>query len=123
VFEQNSKHTYFNNTTHINYKNILETSNVSTKNLHQILSNPTINFINKFSWLFPLGKQVFSLNGQIFYKNNQENYQVTPGQFSQIFNNDQIYKSLSQEITQKQYGYKLNTGFTKKIIIGQYKIF
>ncbi|HAV55664.1 MAG TPA: hypothetical protein DCX41_12140 [Aequorivita sp.] len=81
--------------------------------LSQNLSNRYFKFSNKFKTIFPLGKQLATLNSYIRLDQTPQTLTVNPGQFEDLLNNGNPYKEVFQEVDLQTFYINNSLGFTK----------
>jgi len=115
IFEQNAKKLYLKNNFHFKYQDPLDFSFISNMNLSQQRNRPAYLLTDQVNWLFPLNKHIFSINAFFSYQTSNENFDIKPGSFPQVFNNGQNFDALHQSLQMQKRFFNLNTGLMKKI--------
>lgn len=81
----------------------------------QSLSNQFFRVSNKFKTIFPLGKQLVTLNSYIGFNQTPQTLKVNPGQFQDLLNSGNQYDDILQEINLKTLYTNNFISFTKGI--------
>ncbi|MET2986673.1 carboxypeptidase-like regulatory domain-containing protein [Aureibaculum conchae] len=71
---------------------------LNTNNVLEDLSNKYFKLSNNFKTLFPLGKQVLTLNSYFTINRTPQYLSLNPGQFKDLLNNGNDYDEVTQEI-------------------------
>lgn len=89
--------------------------NIQTNNepLTQNLSNKYFKLSNKLKTIFPIGKQLMTLNSYVGFSRTPQNLNVNPGQFQDLLNNGNEYEEVRQEIDLNTFYTNNSIGFTK----------
>ncbi len=115
IFEQNSKKRYLKNNFHLKYSGQSDFNYVSNKDLNQERRRPVYHLTDQINWMFPVKKNIFSINAFFSYRITDENFEIKPGPFAQIFNNGQNFDNLQQSLQTQKWHFNLNTGLMKKV--------
>lgn len=88
--------------------------NIQTNNepIAQDLSNQYFKLSNKFKTIFPLGKQLITLNSYVELSQTPQTLQINPGQFQTLLNNGNAYEQVSQEVDLQSVYMNNSVGFT-----------
>jgi len=89
--------------------------NIQTNNepLIQNLSNQYFKVSNKLKTIFPVGKQLMTLNSYVGLNQTPQTLSVNPGQFQELLNNGDAYEEVRQEIDLRTFYTNNSLGFTK----------
>ena len=115
IFEQNSKKRYLKNNFHFKYSEQSDFSFMSNKNINQQRNRPMYDLTDQINYIFPFKKHIYSINVVFSYQTTDENFEIKPGPFAQIFNNGQNFDNLQQSLQTQKWHLDLNTGLMKKI--------
>ncbi len=115
IFEQNSNKIYFKNNFHFKYVDRYDLSYVSNQNLIQQRYRPVYHLTDQINWMFPVKKHIYSINTFFSYRTTDENFEIKPDSFPQIFNNGQSFESLQQSLQTQKWHFDIKTGLMKKI--------
>lgn len=80
---------------------------------HQ-LNNPFVDFKNDFEIMFPVGKQLITLNSNIQYNETPQDLTIRPGVFTDIFQPDEEVLEVEQKIFHKRFSANHSLDFTKR---------
>lgn len=86
---------------------------LNTDNITQNLSNRYFKLSNNLKTLFPLGKQITTLNSYIGFNKTPQSLVVNPGQFNDLLNNTNDYDQVRQNIELQTFYTNNSVGFTK----------
>lgn len=81
--------------------------------LLQDLSNRYFKLSNKLKTIFPIGKQLITLNSFIGLNQTPQTLRVNPGQFQKLLNNGNLYKEVFQKVKLQSFYTHNYIGFTK----------
>ncbi|MEO6541273.1 MAG: carboxypeptidase-like regulatory domain-containing protein [Ferruginibacter sp.] len=84
-------------------------------NILQKLKNPYYSFSNQLKLISKIGKKLFTIYSFINYNKTPQSLNVTPGQFNDVLNSGNFYKSLNQEITKNNFQTNNYIEFTKSL--------
>ena len=82
---------------------------LNNNDINQSLSNKYFKLSNNFKILFPIGKQIATLNSYIGFSKTPQSLKINPGQFNDLLNNSNAYSEVIQNI-------ELNTFYTNNSI-------
>jgi hypothetical protein len=88
---------------------------LNNQQLKQQLSNEFFRISNQLKTIFPLGKQMITLNSYIGLNKTPQTLNVNPGQFENILNNNLPYDEVTQQVDLKTFYTNNSFGFTKLI--------
>ena len=86
---------------------------LNTANITQNLSNRYFKLSNNLKTLFPLGKQIATLNSYVSLNKTPQSLVVNPGQFNDLLNNGNNYNQVTQNIDLQTFYTNNSLGFTK----------
>jgi len=86
---------------------------LNTDNITQNLSNRYFKLSNNLKTLFPLGKQIATLNSYVGLNKTPQSLVVNPGQFNDLLNNTNDYDQVKQNIELQTFYTNNSIGFTK----------
>ena len=86
---------------------------LNTDNITQNLSNRYFKLSNNLKTLFPLGKQIATLNSYVGLNKTPQSLVVNPGQFNDLLNNTNDYDQVKQNIELQTFYTNNSLGFTK----------
>lgn len=86
---------------------------LNNDNVKQRLSNQYFKLSNNLKTLFPLGKQIITLNSYIGLNKTPQSLTVNPGQFNDLLNNGNAFDEVAQEIALNTFYTNNSLGFTK----------
>lgn len=86
---------------------------LNTDNITQNLSNRYFKLSNNLKTLFPLGKQIATLNSYVGLNKTPQSLVVNPGQFNDLLNDGNIYNQVTQNIDLQTFYTNNSLGFTK----------
>lgn len=115
ILEKNTKKNFFKNT--IEFQGFWEgqRGRISTdeQEVLQDLNNHYFKLSNTMRNIFPLGKQLMTLNSYVGIDKTPQNLRISPGQFSNLLHQGENYDLTLQNIAHKQF-YTINSlGFNK----------
>lgn len=88
---------------------------LNNQQLKQQLSNEFFRISNQLKTIFPLGKQMITLNSYIGLNKTPQTLNVNPGQFENLINNNLPYHEVTQQVDLKTFYTNNSFGFTKVI--------
>lgn len=88
---------------------------LNNQQLNQQLSNQFFRISNQLKSIFPLGKQMITLNSYIGLNKTPQTLNVNPGQFENLLNNSIPFDAVSQQVDLKTFYTNNSFGFTKAI--------
>jgi hypothetical protein len=83
--------------------------------LKQQLNNKFYRLSNNLKTIFPLGKQMITLNSYIGLNKTPQSLNVNPGQFESLLNNNLPFDEVTQQVDLKTFYTNNSFGFTKAI--------
>lgn len=86
---------------------------LNTDNITQNLSNRYFKLSNNLKTLFPLGKQIATLNSYVGLNKTPQSLVVNPGQFNDLLNDGNNYNQVTQNIDLQTFYTNNSLGFTK----------
>lgn len=86
---------------------------LNTDNITQNLSNRYFKLSNNLKTLFPLGKQIATLNSYVGLNKTPQSLVVNTGQFNDLLNDGNIYNQVTQNIDLQTFYTNNSLGFTK----------
>ncbi|OYQ47432.1 hypothetical protein CHU92_01050 [Flavobacterium cyanobacteriorum] len=114
---KNAEKNYFSN--HLDFEGFWEGqyghAMSNNEDVAQRVNNHYYKITNNFKTIFPLGKQLLTLQAYAFYSQTPQSLHVEPGQFTGILNGNNPYRQLSQHINLQQAGSDTSISFTKGI--------
>lgn len=81
---------------------------------HQ-LQTPFTDFKNDFEIIFPIGKQLLTLDSNIGYNESPQELRITPGVFTDILNPDEEVEWIEQDVQHKVFYANHSVDFTKRL--------
>ncbi len=102
---KNAKKNYLNNTFSVmsSWDMMKGDNQINSKKTHQSLHKPTQHIANNLKSISNIGKHLMILRSQLHYTNKPHDLQVFPGQFLNVFNNQQPYTSIKQKADVEQF--------------------
>ncbi len=88
---------------------------LNNQNLKQQLTNNFFRFSNNLKSIFPMGKQMITLNSYFGINKTPQTLNVNPGQFENLLNNNLSYSNATQQIDLQTFYSNNSIGFTKAI--------
>jgi hypothetical protein len=88
---------------------------INNQQLKQQLSNEFFRFSNNLKAIFPIGKQMITLNSCIGLNKTPQTLNVNTGQFENSINNNLLYNEVTQQVDLKTFYTNNSFGFTKAI--------
>lgn len=86
---------------------------LNNANINQNLSNQYFKLSNNFKTLFPIGKQIATLNSHIGFNKTPQSLVVNPGQFEALLNEGNQFNEVVQDIVLNTFYTNNSLGFTK----------
>jgi hypothetical protein len=86
---------------------------LNTNTINQNLSNRYFKLSNNLKTLFPLGKQIVTLNSYIGFNKTPQSLVVNPGQFNDLLNDTNDYDQVRQNIELQTFYTNNSVAFTK----------
>lgn len=117
TLQKNTKKNYFKNS--LQFKGYWDSQRGTVLRedvpLIQNLSNHFFNVSNNFNTVFPMGKQLITLNSTIGLSNTPQNLQVNPGQFEEILSDGFSIEEIIQNINLQAFYTNNSISFTKSV--------
>ena len=88
---------------------------LNNQQLKQQLSNKFFRISNQLKSIFPVGKQMITLNSYIGLNKTPQTLNVNPGQFGNLLNNNLPFDAVSQQVDLQTFYTNNSFGFTKAI--------
>tara|TARA_R110002049_G_scaffold161575_2_gene327170 strand:- start:564 stop:3191 length:2628 start_codon:yes stop_codon:yes gene_type:complete len=86
---------------------------VNNENINQNLSNQYFKLSNNLKTLFPLGKQIATLNSYIGFNKTPQSLKVNPSQFNDLLNSGNVFDDVIQDIELNTFYTNNSLGITK----------
>ena len=115
AFQKNTDKNYLKNSTQFQGSWDSQRGNIqlNTEPVIQNLSNRYFKFYNKLKTVFPLGKQLMTLNSYLGFNKTPQTLQVNPGQFDELLNNGNTYNEVFQDIDLQTFYTNNSIGLTR----------
>jgi hypothetical protein len=88
---------------------------LNNEQIKQQLNNEFFRISNQLKNIFPLGKQMITLNSYVGLNKTPQTLNVNPGQFETILNNNQPYDEVTQQVDLNTFYTNNSISFTKAI--------
>jgi hypothetical protein len=88
---------------------------LNNEQIKQQLNNEFFRISNQLKNIFPLGKQMITLNSYVGLNKTPQSLNVNPGQFETILNNNQPYDEVTQQVDLNTFYTNNSISFTKAI--------
>jgi hypothetical protein len=88
---------------------------LNNQQLNQQLNNAFFRLSNNLKTIFPMGKQMITLNSYIGLNKTPQTLNVNPGQFENLLNNNVPFANVIQQVDLKTFYTNNSFGFTKAI--------
>jgi hypothetical protein len=115
TLQKNSEKNYFKNS--LEFQGFWDSQNgnitLNNQNLKQDLNNNFFRFSNNLKAIFPLGKQIITLNSYFGFNKTPQTLKVNPGQFETILNGGNPYQEVNQQVDLQTFYSNNSVGFTK----------
>jgi hypothetical protein len=117
TLQRNSDKNYFKNS--LEFQGFWDSQkgvvNLKNEIVNQQLNNRFFNFSNHLKTIFPVGKQMLTLNSFNSYNKTPQTLIVNPGQYQELLSNNTNYEELTQNINLKNLFTNNSFSFTKGI--------
>ena len=111
----NKRSAYLKNNTEFVLEYINQKSTVQNISLiNQVFNNPYFKYKNNFSLFLPIKKTIAGVNSKISFTRMPQQLNVTPGQFTNIFNQSIPYEQLLQTAIADNFNADNNISFSAK---------
>lgn len=117
IIENNVAEKYLKNNLKYNgyWSSDMAFTNRNNQEISQTLYNPQSGIQNYLELLTPVGKQLITINANIGYNHVNQQLDVTPGQFIDVFNSGNNYQTISQELQHRKLFTENSVGLKKLI--------
>lgn len=117
TLQKNADKNYFKNSLEFQGFWDSQRGNISLNNqqLKQQLSNEFFRLSNNLKTIFPIGKQMITLNSYLGLNKTPQTLNVNPGQFENLLNNNLPFDEVSQQVNLKSIFTNNSISFTKAI--------
>lgn len=117
TLQKNANKNYFKNS--IEFQGFWDSQRgtilLNNQQLKQQLSNQFFRISNQLKSIFPLGKQMITLNSYIGLNKTPQMLNVSPGQFENLLNNNLPFDAVTQQVDLQTFYTNNSFGFTKAI--------
>lgn len=117
TLQKNADKNYFKNSLEFQGFWDSQSGNIVLNNeqIKQQLNNEFFRISNHLKNIFPLGKQMITLNSYVGLNKTPQTLNVNPGQFENILNNNFPYNEVTQQVDLNTFYTNNSIGFTKAI--------
>lgn len=117
TLQKNADKNYFKNS--LEFQGFWDSQNgnivLNNKNLNQQLNNQFFRFSNTLKSIFPVGKQILTLNSYLAYNKTPQTLAVHPGQFENLLNHGLPFDEVNQQIDLRSFYTNNSISLTKVI--------
>lgn len=117
TLQKNADKNYFKNS--LEFQGFWDNQNgnivLNNEQINQQLNNEFFRISNNLKNIFPLGKQMITLNSNVSLNKTPQTLNVNPGQFENILNNNLPYDEVTQQIDLNTFYTNNSISFTKAI--------
>lgn len=117
TLQKNADKNYFKNS--IEFQGFWDSQSgnivLNNEQIKQQLNNEFFRISNHLKNIFPLGKQMITLNSYVGLNKTPQTLNVNPGQFENILNNNLPYNEVTQQVDLNTFYTNNSIGFTKAI--------
>lgn len=117
TLQKNADKNYFKNS--LEFQGFWDSQNgnivLNNEQINQQLNNEFFRISNNLKNIFPLGKQMITLNSNVSLNKTPQTLNVNPGQFENILNNNLPYDEVTQQIDLNTFYTNNSISFTKAI--------
>ena len=117
TLQKNADKNYFKNS--LEFQGFWDSQNgnivLNNEQINQQLNNEFFRISNNLKNIFPLGKQMITLNSYVGLNKTPQTLNVNPGQFENILNNNLPYDEVKQQVDLNTFYTNNSISFTKAI--------